>query len=238
MPKKVIILPRIGEVTLIKRRGSKNLRLSITPNGKVRVSLPYWAPYSAAVSFASSRTEWILDNSRSATPSALKHGQRIGKSYRLNFVANNRAASPQARLGINSITITSGVSHQPELVQKAARAAAERALRKEARELLGDRLETLSKRYGFSYSGLKIKRLTSRWGSCSSRNVITLNYYLVQLPWHLIDYVIIHELAHTKQMDHSRQFWALVESVTPDAKRLRKEIKSYRPVLAPADSMP
>jgi predicted metal-dependent hydrolase len=234
---KKVILPQIGEVTLVKRRGAKNLRLSILPNGNVRVSLPYWAPYSAAIAFAGSRAGWILKNKVSADHAPLKHGQRIGKSYRLKFVENDRAAIPQARLGINSITVTSSVRHLPEEVQKAARNASERALRKEAQLLLGRRLEGLSERHNLSYAELKIKRLTSRWGSCSSGNVITLNYFLVQLPWNLIDYVIVHELAHTKYLNHSREFWALVESIVPDARQLRKEIKTYRPVLIPADSV-
>jgi predicted metal-dependent hydrolase len=238
MPNKIVVLPRIGEVMLVKRRGAKNLRLSILPNGKVRVSLPYWAPYTAAIAFANSRAEWIARNSASSKPAMLRHGQRIGKSYRLNFVENSRSAGPSARLGINSITVTSSVLHTPEDVQTAAQAAAERALRKEAKQLLGGRLASISMTCGLHFKELKIKRLTSRWGSCSSHNVITLNYFLVQLPWNLIDYVIVHELAHTRYMNHSREFWALVESIIPDAKQLRKEIKTYRPILTPADSMP
>jgi predicted metal-dependent hydrolase len=237
MAQKIVVLPEIGEVTLFKRRGAKNLRLSIQPNGKVRVSLPVWAPYSSAISFAIARTDWIRINLKNARVTPLKHGQRVGKSYRLNFINDPAVKTPQARLGINSITITSSLLHQPEDIQKTARLAAERALRKEARQLLAVRLDELAIRHGLNYSGLKIKKLSSRWGSCSSRQLITLNYFLVQLPWELIDYVIVHELAHTKHLNHSRAFWDFVEKILPDAKSRRKKIKTYRPILFPSSDM-
>lgn len=233
MAQKIIELPGIGPVVFAKRKGTKNLRLSILPSGKVRVSLPIWAPYSAAVNFALSRTEWIKQNSQHSGQILLKHGHRIGKSYRIEFISKPLASKTQARLGINAITVTSGLELSHEEVQQKARAAAERALKKEAQTLLSQRLYEMSKSSGLTYKAVKFKRLTSRWGSCSSDKIITLNYFLVQLPWHLIDYVIGHELAHTVQMNHSQDFWRIVESMAPDAKNCRKEIKTYRPMLTP-----
>jgi predicted metal-dependent hydrolase len=78
---------------------------------------------------------------------------------------------------------------------------------------------------------VQIRKLTARWGSCSSAKVITLSYYLMQLPWPLIDYVLLHELSHTEHMNHGSDFWGKFESVLPGAKVLRKEIRTYKPLV-------
>lgn len=231
MSQKTVQLPGVGPVILAKRRGAKNLRLSILPDGRVRVSMPMWVPYSAGLSFACARIDWIKLHTMDAPASLLRDGQRIGKSYRLKFKTGQPAADTQARLGINSITITSSLAPNNPSVQAKAKAAAERALKKEAQLLLGNRLHELAARNGINYRSFKVKRLSSRWGSCSSKGDITLNYFLIQLPWALIDYVIIHELVHIVHHNHSRQFWQTVEEISSDYKALRKEIKSYRPII-------
>jgi predicted metal-dependent hydrolase len=231
MSQKTVELTGIGPVILAKRRGAKNLRLTILPNGRVRVSMPIWVPYSTGINFATARKDWIASHTASSTTTLLKQGQRIGKSYRLNFKPGSPNSATQARLGINSITITSSLEPSHTDVQSKAIAAAERALKKEAQRLLSSRLRELALQNGLLYRSFKVKRLSSRWGSCSSKGDITLNYFLVQLPWRLIDYVIIHELAHTVHHDHSQQFWSLVKKILPNAQSLRKEIKNFRPVI-------
>jgi predicted metal-dependent hydrolase len=116
-------------------------------------------------------------------------------------------------------------------VQSAVKKTAERALRKEAEKLLPPRLGELAKKHGFTYKSIRIKKLTSRWGSCSSERVITLNYFLMQLPWRLIDYVLIHELVHTKHLNHSSGFWSEFDRTMPGAKKIRAELKAHRPVI-------
>lgn len=231
MSQKIVELPDIGPLILAKRRGARNLRLSILPDGRVRVGMPVWVPYSAGISFARARKDWIKSHTADTSSSTLNDGQRIGKSYRLKFKAGPPASNTQARLGINSITITSSLPPADASVQAKAKAAAERALKKDAQILLSSRLNELAAKHGLPYRSFKVKRLSSRWGSCSSQGDITLNYFLIQLPWHLIDYVILHELAHTVHHDHSRRFWQSLETISPDFKSLRKEIRSYRPII-------
>lgn len=233
MSQKIVDLPGIGEVLLAKRRGTKNLRLTIQPDGKVRVGLPAWAPYSAAIKFALSRSDWINNNLKNHRPLLLKDGHRIGKSYRLQFISEPAARRTYARLGMNVITVTSHLDYLDILVQKSAGRACEKALKREAEALLSLRVKKIAENNNFSYKTLKFKRLASRWGSCSHDGSITLNYFLVQLPWDLIDYVIVHELVHTKHLNHSREFWATVEAILPGTKELRKKIKLYRPILLP-----
>lgn len=82
------------------------------------------------------------------------------------------------------------------------------------------------------YSQLKFRKMRRRWGSCSSQGVITLNKELLKVDARLVDYVVVHELAHLKHMNHSKQFHALVERYLPNASQLRKELKNIQIVLA------
>ena len=232
MATKQIELPDIGAVTLYKRRGNRSLRLSIGSAGEVRVSMPYWLPYAAGERFARAKAGWIARN-RQPQPAALRHGQIIGKAHRLVFVPTAQGNKVSARRKDTHIEISHPAAMAPSApaVQRAAHAAAIRALRYEAERLLPMRLRQLATPRNFTYQSVSIKQLKSRWGSCNAHKEITLNLFLMQLPWHLIDYVLLHELAHTRVMRHGPPFWAELERHAPGAKQLRKEIGSYHPVL-------
>lgn len=101
-------------------------------------------------------------------------------------------------------------------------------MRREAKAHLPRRVDELAHMYGFHYAGLTIRDAKTRWGSCSSRNTISLSLYLMQVPEHLQDYVILHELCHTVHHDHSPRFWALMDTVTDGkAHALRTELHNY-----------
>ena len=105
----------------------------------------------------------------------------------------------------------------------------EESLRRNAKSILPSRLASLSKQCGLPYSSVKINSSQGRWGSCSARKDINLSYYLVLLPSHLIDYVLLHELCHTREMNHSERFWVLLNQFTEGkALALRGELRKYR----------
>ena len=209
------------------------MRLSIAANGDVRVTLPAWTSYKTAEDFVRSKAGWIAAHQRTADRHVLQHGQLVGKAHRLHFEASNATASINTRIVQNLVRVTFPAEHSSEspAVQKAAQTAAVRALRKEANALLPQRLQTLAVQTGFEFASVDVKQLKSRWGSCSSKKEITLNLFLMQLPWHLIDYVLVHELVHTKVMRHGAPFWQEFEKHVPNAKRLRQEIHEFQPVL-------
>ncbi|KPJ63968.1 hypothetical protein AMJ44_13645 [candidate division WOR-1 bacterium DG_54_3] len=97
----------------------------------------------------------------------------------------------------------------------------------QARKKLIKRLNELAQRHGFTYNRVFIRNQQTRWGSCSSKNNISLNMKLVLLPEELMDYVILHELVHTRQKNHSQEFWSELNSFTGDAKRLSSRLKEY-----------
>lgn len=105
----------------------------------------------------------------------------------------------------------------------------EEALRRNARVILPPRLKYLSEKSGLAFEQVRINSSKGRWGSCSARKHINLSYYLLLLPSHLIDYVLLHELSHTREMNHGERFWALLNNLTDGkALSLRKELKQYK----------
>jgi len=233
MATKQLTIPGIGDVTLYKRRGNRSLRLSVGLNGEVRVSLPYWVPYAAAIEFAKSKASWIANHQSERNPE-LRHGQLIGKAHRLTFQPT-ASARTTTRILPTEVRILHPLALpvSDDSVQTKAQQASIRALRQEAERLLPGRLRTLAEKHGFSFTSVDVKQLKSRWGSCNSMQEITLNLFLMQLPWHLIDYVLLHELTHTKVMQHGEPFWRELESHLPRAKALKNEINTYQPVLSP-----
>ncbi|GAP71314.1 hypothetical protein SAMD00024442_10_49 [Candidatus Symbiothrix dinenymphae] len=101
-------------------------------------------------------------------------------------------------------------------------------LASQAKLLLPPRLAELARECGFSYVKVQTRKSKTRWGSCSSKKTISLSFYLLLLPPHLIDYVLLHELCHTVHMNHSPAFWALLDQHTGGkSKFLRKELRAY-----------
>ena len=99
--------------------------------------------------------------------------------------------------------------------------------REDARKILNQRLAELATEHDFEYAKVSIRKQNTRWGSCSSQNNISLNQSLLHLPDDLIDYVLLHELTHTRVKDHSPSFWDELETVCPDAKEKRRLLKTY-----------
>ena len=101
----------------------------------------------------------------------------------------------------------------------------------EQTDILKTKLYEVSEKYKFNFASLKFSNAKTLWGTCDNRNNIRLNLRLSALPMRLIEYVIVHELAHTRQHNHSQKFWLIVETIMPDYKARRKELRGYSFVL-------
>ncbi|MFN4324874.1 MAG: M48 family metallopeptidase [Azonexus sp.] len=114
-------------------------------------------------------------------------------------------------------------------LQPTARASAaqllEEALRTRARAILAERLAVHAPRLGVPLPPLRLSSAQTRWGSCNHRGGISLNWRLVFMPLAVVDYVVCHELAHLKEMNHSPRFWSVVEQLCPDWRNLRLELR-------------
>ena len=100
--------------------------------------------------------------------------------------------------------------------------------RKVARKILCRRIAELAQKHNFQYNKVSIRNQKTRWGSCSSKNNINLNQNLLNLPQSLIDYVLLHELVHTRVKNHSKDFWDELETVVPNARQVDRRLKDYQ----------
>jgi predicted metal-dependent hydrolase len=230
---KTVYIESVGHnVVIARRKGTRSIRLAVRSDGVIKVSVPYSISEKQAIKFVEQKSEWILKHHKA--PILLSPNTHIGKSHVLIF-ENDNIDKIKSRLLTNKILVKLPIdaSWDSSESQQVARKACERALKKESATLLPQRLATISVKTGISYKSCNVKKLKSRWGSCDSHKNIVLNIYLIQLDWRLIDYVMYHELAHTKHQHHQADFWHYLESILPDAKVRRKELKQK-----PTDILP
>lgn len=161
----------------------------------------------------------------------------IGWDYRISTellqLSVVRGAGPsfvvERRPGVVRLICPSETDWTDTARQDWLRGRIEAELRNQSRQLLPPRLEALSRRWSLPYERLTVRGSRSRWGSCSSARHISLSYFLLRLPVRLVDYVLLHELAHTREMNHGPAFWALLNRMTDGkALALRRELRSHR----------
>ncbi len=232
MPVKIFEVDGIGPVNFYKRSGAKHLRITLTPQGSIKVTLPRWVPYKVGIEFAQNKKQWILQHH--TQPEQLYDGQRVGKAHRLLFVSKASIGRAVVRIDGSVIKVSFGAQTSVTAIQAAAQRGSLKALCIEAESLLPQRLARLAEQHSFHYHSVKVKHLRSKWGSCSHRQEILLNTFLMTLKWELIDYVLLHELVHTKVLRHGEPFWKEVAKVAPNHKALRKELRIHKPTFPQA----
>lgn len=220
-----------GRITVRRSAKSSQIRIRVSPDGNLRASMPLYAPmFFMQRLIKNSRPELRKILKRSYKPGTYIDGMQIGKSHHLVV-----RPSLDGTLGVRRHS-QSIIVHLPnhkslidEEVSKAITDTVIAALRIEAKSYLPKRLAFLSNKYELNYERARFSHASGRWGSCSSNGTISLNIALMKLPFELIDYVIIHELSHTKFMNHSHDFWTLLSRADPDYKTHRKALKLESP---------
>jgi hypothetical protein len=231
MSQKTIDIVGVGNVLLQKRKGTKHIRMSVRADGTVRVGMPTWMPYKAAVAFVQTQTDWLAKHRPAEKSHVLLPDMAIGKAHRLTFYESADATRTTTRIVGDEARVTHplGMLYKDPSVQKAAERVVIRALTAQAERLLPDRLAKLATEHGFVYRSVSVKRLRTRWGSCDNHANIVLNCHLMQLPWDLIDYVLLHELNHTRIMRHGEPFWTELAKYVPNLAHKRKQMRSHTP---------
>jgi predicted metal-dependent hydrolase len=224
----VLTLPA-GEVTItyIRHPRARRYRLVFRRDGTARCTIPRRGTMAEARRFVAENEAWLTDVMRRRqqappTSGALKAGDAVPFAgvptpIRRVEIISSAADEPDpdgddVRLGVGPVQFTASAS-APDL-----RPIVERALLGYATKHLPGLVTKLAAKHGFTEKvrRVSVRNQRTRWGSCSRRGVISLNWRLVQLPESVRDYVILHELAHLQHLNHSRRFWAEVERLCPE----------------------
>lgn len=222
-----------GNIEYVRSDRATRLSVKIRAEG-LKVVLPRGVSQSRALEFLLKEKERILFRQRKVRARAgkllLSEDYEIRTAtFAIRFVKVDRQdVFFQMKDETLTVQIPEHVDLQSAEVQKICWNGINYFLRKEAKRILPERVSDLAEQFGFQFSDVKIQSGKTRWGSCSSKKSINLSLYLLLLPEHLMDYVILHELCHTVEMNHSDRFWKLMDDVTGGKSgKLRAEMKKY-----------
>lgn len=203
----------------------KNIYLCIQ-NGRVILKTPINLNIEQADSFLISKEQWIKENLSKSKPkpigfSQYKNGESImllGKKYILRLIYADKYFKPCFK--DDSIIAAANENYSEERLKL--------SIEKLIDDFAVEQIETAFSKYceitGLYPSEVTVKNMKSSWGRCSSDGKISINRNIIYYPRECLEYVIIHELCHLKHMNHSPEFWELVERYCPDRKRIRKEL--------------
>ena len=211
---------------MVRHRRARRYVLRLSRDGAARVTIPRGGSIAEAKQFVARNTDWLEKQ-------LLRHALRpVGPKpwlagaellFRGERVRLQCAATDVYAIGFETIRVSGPVSD--------LRPAVERHLWCLAARELPRRVAELAALHQFTVRRVTIRNQRSRWGSCSRTGAISLNWRLIQAPAFVSDYIILHELAHLKEMNHSRRFWREVARLCPDFARAEKWLKAHSDLL-------
>lgn len=214
------------------RSNRKTIALSFDKACNLVVKAPLWVRKSQIDAFVTEKAEWIeatrtrlMRAKEESTKSKIKleNGDELyflGEKRVLTVIREDRK---RARVVCAMDRLLMYVPYDGDYEYR--RDQLEKWYRKEAAALLTEKAEEFAARLGVSYEDIRIKDQKSRWGSCSSKGNLNFNWRIIMAPEPVCDYVVIHELCHLVYLDHSENFWKLVESICPGYEQYKKWLK-------------
>lgn len=230
--KQIISDKDFGKIHFVVRRSARNITMRVKEDG-LHVTTPPYRSITALLEAIAPFRERLRNVCSEVKPKPFDLNFSIeAECFRLKLETSplkNFTVSMRDETVV--IACPAHADFTTDRVQTLVKNAVMRAMRKKAEEYLPPLVQYWSSLFDLPYNKVTISKARSRWGSCSSKRDISLSFYLMLLPAHLMDYVILHELAHTREMNYGPKFWELLNQLTDGkALALRKELRMHRPV--------
>ena len=217
-----------------RSRRAKYVRISVGVDG-VQVVAPAFMENQEIIPLVDNKREWIFQKFESyrqrITQISLEReyisGEKLlflGKNYSLT-VQEHEGRYCSVQLADNQFLVSINKDIPQEKRREAIRRTLEQWYLGSAKKLFSERLEQYTDKISVKVNMVWLKNQKTRWGSCSQKGNLNFNWKLVMAPTHIVDYVVVHELCHLRQMNHSKEFWKLVGTHIPDYKECRKWLK-------------
>ncbi len=208
-----------------RRARRRSIGIMIDDDG-LRVAAPNHAPIAEVEAFLREKARWVLKKLSEwrAAPKPPVVDWSDGSSLALLGTSVTIALVPGER-GISLENGRLGIGLVPRPEPAALRKRAIAWIKEQARARLGERLTLYAARLGVPTPRLSLSSARTQWGLCREDGHVRLNWRLIHLPLHLVDYVVAHELAHLREMNHSARFWTVVGGLYPDYKQARIELR-------------
>ncbi|MFV0366341.1 MAG: M48 family metallopeptidase [Mangrovibacterium sp.] len=224
----------IGMVELQASARAKRMKLGVKSNGTAFLVIPNLGIASKTIieNFVHQNADWIRkQQAKFSSQQTIFTPETNFHTYnrKLSIITHQRAEKVTAALLAHEIRVilTPNSKIASDKVQNFIRHVIEESMREEAKMVLPQIAAKFATQYQLHFNQVSIKKAKTRWGSCSSKRNLNFNLHLMRLPHRLIDYVVLHELAHTVEMNHGDKFWNLLENICPGAKKLDKELNQY-----------
>lgn len=207
---------------------SRSLRLRVYHDGSVVLTAPKRVSERQITEFINDNRAWIEEKLQTATAnleSLTANRDQLffrGQEYRFRLTVS-ASQKPNVTINGSAVVVTS-----PAEDHHAVRPILEKWYRRQAEQRFKERVPLLADLVNKEVKTVTIRSQRTRWGSCSSRNTISLNWRLIMAPDEVADYVIYHELAHLTHLDHSKNFWQLVETYCPNYKTAERWLKTHQ----------
>lgn len=229
--KRIIPDEDFGRIILRTRRGARNVTMRVKPDG-LYLTVPPRSKTDAVLDILRPYRGKLIEQYRQIKPRLIDLDFQIQAECFHLSLATGTMKHFTVRCDEEKMVIycPPDTDFTRTEVQKLLRNAILRALKKAAQNYLPPLLSVWAERFGLTYRKVRITGARSRWGSCSAAGTISLSCYLMLVPAHLMDYVMLHELAHTREMNHGPRFWELLNGLTGGlALQLRAELRKFRP---------
>lgn len=213
----------MGKVNIKRSLRRKTVSIQVMPDASITISVPFFVPHSQIEKILREKEDWIKHHQQIIQTRNTKRVNAdkqqypyLGKIYEVEFRTNQK-----------SVVEISDKIYIGSTNNKYLKTYLESWYKTQARKIISERVNRYSKLSGLRFKSINLTSTQTRWGSCNNEKSLNFNWKLIMAPLEVIDYVVTHELAHTVELNHSRNFWETVRKMFPLYRQYRTWLKRY-----------